>query len=481
MGRYSGKTCRLLFMLVLTVAFFVAELVSGYLGNSIALLSDSFNMLSDLISLCVGLSAGYIARRPARGLRATFGYARAEVVGALSNAVFLTALCFTIFVEAVLRLARPERIDDPELVLIVGALGLAVNVVGLLIFQDCAAWFACCVRGRRHRPPQLVEGGTPGPLGAAQDVEGQRHSATSTAPGSDSAVILRGASIERKREKGATVFSNVAGDSLNTQNEPEETMKKEKKSEALNIRGVLLHVMGDALGSVVVVITAIIFYVLPLRPEDPCNWQCYIDPSLTIVMVIIILSSAFPLIKETAAILLQMVPKGLNMEELMSKLSAVPGIDSVHEVHIWELVSGKIIATLHIKCQKDKGYQDASIKIREIFHHAGIHNVTIQFENTDLKEPLEQKDILLLCSSPCISSNCAKHLCCPPGALPLAHVNGCAEHNGGLPIETYRSDDLSRRDATEVAIEVSLDSNLSNRGQALKSQEDQCYVNSTQF
>lgn len=80
--------------------------------------------------------------------------------------------------------------------------------------------------------------------------------------------------------------------------------------------GVLLHVMGDALGSVVVVITAIIFYVLPLKREDPCNWQCYIDPSLTVVMVIIILSSAFPLIKETAAILLQMVPKGVNMEEL---------------------------------------------------------------------------------------------------------------------------------------------------------------------
>jgi zinc transporter 10 len=80
--------------------------------------------------------------------------------------------------------------------------------------------------------------------------------------------------------------------------------------------GVLLHVMGDALGSVIVVITAIIFYVRPLKDEDPCNWQCYIDPSLTVVMVIIILSSAFPLIKETATILLQMVPKGVNMEEL---------------------------------------------------------------------------------------------------------------------------------------------------------------------
>ncbi|XP_020013318.2 calcium/manganese antiporter SLC30A10 isoform X1 [Castor canadensis] len=480
MGRYSGKTCRLIFMLVLTVVFFVAELVSGYLGNSIALLSDSFNMLSDLISLCVGLSSGYIARRPTRGLGATYGYARAEVVGALSNAVFLTALCFTIFVEAVLRLARPERIDDPELVLIVGTLGLAVNVVGLLIFQDCASWFSCCIPGRRRRPLQqpqpLDQGPTRGAFGGTQGAEGQQYIATPVTLGLDSAVTLRGSSVERK-QKGATVFSNVAGDSLTTQNEPEETTKKEKKSEALNIRGVLLHVMGDALGSVIVVITAIIFYVRPLKDEDPCNWQCYIDPSLTVVMVIIILSSAFPLIKETATILLQMVPKGVNMEELMSKLSTVPGISSVHEVHIWELVSGKVIATLHIKYQKDTGYQDISTKIREIFHNAGIHSVTIQFERVDLKEALEQRDLALLCSNPCIFPSCAKQLCCPPGALPLAHVNGCAEHNGCPPLETYQS----KSDITEVAIDMFVDGSLTDHGQTLtKTQKEQC-ENSTYF
>ncbi|XP_049490534.1 zinc transporter 10 isoform X1 [Panthera uncia] len=477
MGRYSGKTCRLLFMLVLTVAFFVAELVSGYLGNSIALLSDSFNMLSDLISLCVGLGAGYVARRPRGGLGATYGYARAEVLGALSNAVFLTALCFTISVEAVLRLARPERIDDPELVLIVGALGLAVNVLGLLIFQDCAAWLACW-GPRRRRPPPPAEGRTPRAIGAPRGAPGPGQSQDEQPQhvGAHRRLLRRGTYTQHK------VSSLNAGDSLNTQNEPEETMKKEKKSEALNIRGVLLHVMGDALGSVVVVVTAIIFYVRPLKGEDPCNWQCYIDPSLTVIMVAIILSSAFPLIKETAAILLQMVPKGVNMEELMSKLSAVPGISSVHEVHIWELISGKIIATLHIKYRKDRGYQDASMKIREIFHHAGIHNVTIQFEHVDLKETMGQKDLLLLCGSPCISKGCEKQLCCPPGALPLAHVNGCAEHNGCPPLDTYPSDGLRGQVTREVAIEVSLDSCLSDHGQALgNTQEDQHYVNSTHF
>ncbi|NWX79941.1 ZNT10 protein, partial [Alca torda] len=383
MGRYSGKTCRLIFMLVLTVVFFVAELVSGYLGNSIALVSDSFNMLSDLISLCVGLSTGRIARRSHRGPRATYGYSRAEAVGALSNAVFLTALCFTIFVEAILRLARPEPIDDAQLVLIVGTLGLAVNLVGLLVFQD---WGACCHHHRRR-------------------------------------------------------------DSPNDQKSPEEgpEKKKEKKSEALNIRGVLLHVMGDALGSVVVVVAATIFQVLPLE-NAPCNWQCYIDPSLTIIMVFIILSSAFPLIKETSTILLQMVPKGVNMQLLTDRLARVAGVSSLHEVHVWELAGGKNIATLHIKCQTPADYQDAAYKIRKVFHEAGIHSVTIQPEYVD------HKTSQLLCSSPCISKACDSQLCCSQREHPLAKTNGYTEKNDSW-LSAQHEDNGSSKNDTEIPIE----------------------------
>ncbi|NXC27465.1 ZNT10 protein, partial [Campylorhamphus procurvoides] len=401
MGRYSGKTCRLIFMLVLTVGFFVAELVSGYLGNSIALVSDSFNMLSDLISLCVGLSTGRIARRSRRGPRATYGYSRAEAVGALSNAVFLTALCFTILVDSVLRLARPEPIDDAQLVLIVGTLGLAVNVVGLLVFQD---WGSCC----RRRPP---------------------------APPGD----VPGAAPEGREDQ--------AGDSPNDQKSPEEgsVKKPQKKSEALNIRGVLLHVMGDALGSVVVVVTATIFYVRPLG-DAACNWQCYIDPSLTIIMVFIILSSAFPLIKETSTILLQMVPKGVNMQVLTDRLTRVPGVRSLHEVHVWELASGKNIATLHIKCQTPTDYQDAAYKIREIFHEAGVHSVTIQPEYVD------HKTSQLLCSSPCISKACDSQLCCSQREPPRAKTNGYVEKNNSC-ISAGNKDDGSSKSDIEIPIE----------------------------
>lgn len=415
MGRYSGRSCRLVLMCVVSVVLFVMELVVAHIGNSLSLASDAFAVLSHLLSMIIGLF-GVRASNVRQHRKSTYGFLRADVLGAFGNSVFAVALMFSILVEAIKRYISPQKTEEPLLVLSAGVIGLFFNVLNYVIFLEC-----CYCSGPR----------------AQTDTE--------------------------------------AGDSLNTENEPEETTKKEKKSEALNIRGVLLHVMGDALGSVVVVITAIIFYVQPLRREDPCNWQCYIDPSLTVVMVIIILSSAFPLIKETAVILLQMVPKGVNMEELMSQLSTVPGISSVHEVHIWELISGKIIATLHIKHQKGTEYQDASRKIREIFHHAGIHNVTIQFETLDLKEALEQKDFLLTCSAPCITQSCAKKLCCPPGTLPLALVNGCAEHNGRSSRESYRS-----IEAPEVAIDV--DGCPREQGQTLsKTQERQHYENSTHF
>ncbi|XP_045040518.2 calcium/manganese antiporter SLC30A10 isoform X2 [Desmodus rotundus] len=422
MGRYSGRTFRLVFMCVVSILLFVMELAVAYIGNSLSLASDAFSVLSNVLSVIIGLF-GLRASHITQHRRSTFGFLRADVLGAFGNSIFLVALMFSILIEAIKRYIDPQKTEAALLVLSAGIIGLFFNVLNYVILDCCY----CSAHG----------------------------------PQGDAGI----------------------GGPLNAQNEPEETTKKEKKSEALNIRGVLLHVMGDALGSVVVVITAIIFYALPLREEDPCNWQCYIDPGLTVLMVIIILSSAFPLIKETAIILLQMVPQGVNMEELMCKLSAVPGLSSVHEVHVWELVSGKIIATLHIKCQKDRGYQEVSMKIREIFHHAGIHNVTIQFENLDMQEPPEQKDMLSLCGAPCISKGCAKHLCCPPPALPLVHVNGFAEHNGCPPLDVSQSEGLGRGEVTDTVIEVSLDGCVSDHGQQAftKAQEDQCCVDSTHF
>ena len=73
---------------------------------------------------------------PRKWRKNTYGYARAEVVGALINAVFLFALCFSIAVESFKRFLVLEPIADPQLILIVGGVGLAINLFGMCLFGD---------------------------------------------------------------------------------------------------------------------------------------------------------------------------------------------------------------------------------------------------------------------------------------------------------------------------------------------------------
>lgn len=131
-----GKTGSVISMLFMTSSFFLVEIIVGYATNSMALVADSFHMLSDVISLIIGFFALRYSKRSQRTERNTFGWQRAEVLGALVNSVFLIALCFSILVESLKRLVEPESLKNPVLVLIVGAVGLAVNLIGLMLFHE---------------------------------------------------------------------------------------------------------------------------------------------------------------------------------------------------------------------------------------------------------------------------------------------------------------------------------------------------------
>lgn len=121
-------------MLLLTFGFFIVEVVVSRITASLAMLSDSFHMLSDVIALVVALVAVRFAEKTQATNKNTFGWIRAEVMGALVNAVFLTALCFTIILEAIERFTEPHEIERPHVVIGVGAAGLLVNLLGLCLF-----------------------------------------------------------------------------------------------------------------------------------------------------------------------------------------------------------------------------------------------------------------------------------------------------------------------------------------------------------
>jgi cobalt-zinc-cadmium efflux system protein len=118
--------------LALILGFLVVEIVAGLLTGSLALLADAGHMLTDSFALGLALFASWIAARPSTPAR-SFGYRRAEILAALTNAILLVVIAVWIFVEAYGRLREPPEVLAGWVV-VVGAVGLAVNLsaAGLL-------------------------------------------------------------------------------------------------------------------------------------------------------------------------------------------------------------------------------------------------------------------------------------------------------------------------------------------------------------
>lgn len=110
----------------------VVEAIAGLIAHSTALLADAGHNLSDVLGLALAGGAAWLARRPAGGRR-TYGYAKATVLAALANALFLIFACGGIVWEAVRRFGEPEAIK-PGLVMAVAAAGVVVNTATALMF-----------------------------------------------------------------------------------------------------------------------------------------------------------------------------------------------------------------------------------------------------------------------------------------------------------------------------------------------------------
>jgi cobalt-zinc-cadmium efflux system protein len=124
---------RLTFVLALTSTYLICEVIGGYLTGSLALLADAGHMLTDVAGLGLALLAIRFAARPATPER-TYGYHRVEILAALANAVALLGISIFILFEAWERFRNPPVVESRGMVL-VAAVGLIVNIVGVLILR----------------------------------------------------------------------------------------------------------------------------------------------------------------------------------------------------------------------------------------------------------------------------------------------------------------------------------------------------------
>ena len=147
--------------------------------------------------------------------------------------------------------------------------------------------------------------------------------------------------------------------------------------ENLNIRGAALHVAGDLLGSIAAIVAAIVIIFTAWMP---------IDPILSVVVALLILRSAWYLVKRSAHILLEGAPEWLDQDSMQNRLvERIPAINSIHHVHVWGLTPQHLMLTMHVALNDSPTDATAVVRrvkaiLREDF---GIRHSTIEIETED--------------------------------------------------------------------------------------------------
>ena len=242
----GGRRGRLTVVLLLTLGVLVAEVIGAAVSGSLALLADAGHMATDALGLGLALGAVTLAQRPAQGRR-TFGWQRLEILAAVANGLLLTGVAVFVVVEAVRRLGDPPEIGSGVMLAVAGV-GLAVNVVGLLLLA----------RGRR---------------------------------------------------------------------------------ESLNLRGAYLEVLGDALGSVAVIVAAVVIMTT--------GWTAA-DTVASLAVGALVLPRAWQLLREALDVLLEAAPRGVDLDEVRAHIVGVDGVLDVHDLHAWTITSGMPVLSAHV-------------------------------------------------------------------------------------------------------------------------------------
>jgi cobalt-zinc-cadmium efflux system protein len=142
----------------------------------------------------------------------------------------------------------------------------------------------------------------------------------------------------------------------------------------LNVKAAFLHIMGDLFSSAGVIIGGIVIYVT--------GWFA-VDPILSIMIGLIILKGAYGVVKETAVVLLEAVPKHIKLEKLIREVENIEGVESFHDVHVWTITSGLYALSGHVQIQDQRISESTQIMeavkqyLAQRYH---IDHTTLQFE-----------------------------------------------------------------------------------------------------
>ena len=146
---------------------------------------------------------------------------------------------------------------------------------------------------------------------------------------------------------------------------------------SLNMRGAYLHVLGDLLGSVGTVTAALVI--------GATGWLAA-DPMASLLMTALIMRGAWRLVRESVDVLLESTPAHISLGAVRAQLEAIPGIEQVHDLHVWTVTSGVVAMSAHAIVREPERHQHALEHAHDAMRLFGIQHVTVQIERQEMYE-----------------------------------------------------------------------------------------------
>lgn len=356
-----GAYRRLIVASVICLVFMIAEVVGGVLSNSLAIATDAAHLLTDFASFMISLFSLWLSSRPA-SRKMSFGWYRAEVIGALLSVLMIWLVTGFIVYMAIERLRTGEFEIDSKVMLITATAGLLVNII--------MAW---ALHGHSH--------GFHSHHHHHEDVDhDHQHASHEHSRLETVATIGDPSSFGSKNNLIASSSNNRSVEQPSSSNLPQRS-DEGRGSKNINVRAAFIHVIGDLLQSFGVVLAALVIYI---EPE-----YGFVDPICTFLFSIIVLITTLNIIKDVVNVLMEGIPHNINFIEVREKLQKLPSVIRVHNLRIWSLSLDKIAISTHLVIDDSRTPSQALQQAIETLKSSyNFFEITIQVEEyrEDMKD-----------------------------------------------------------------------------------------------
>jgi cobalt-zinc-cadmium efflux system protein len=145
----------------------------------------------------------------------------------------------------------------------------------------------------------------------------------------------------------------------------------------MNVRGAYLHVLGDLLASAGTVAAALVVRFTGWLPADALA---------SVFTTALIVRGSWRLVREAVDVLLESTPAHIALADVRRQLEAIPGIESVHDLHVWSVTSGVVAMSAHAIVREPERHQHVLEHVHDAMRLFGIHHVTVQLERREMYE-----------------------------------------------------------------------------------------------